>query len=268
MVTSKVTRVVRINDNSAQGPSSAANLISAVLIANADASSIGILSDQRESKGLLLIANLELEFRISPIRISKLKFSNRKFLTISSSLFRAAHLKPQVMEFLIENARLRFGLTHTKISSLQISNRERIAISQPAQSPTSLSLVVTRHLPLTTAVLIVTPRLEFPVITTKQKLNRISNRYKTRFLQPECNCRNPFVRGLTAFPSFTDHESPATSHAAQSQISPVTRHSTHVTAFLAYHIDLPSTYGLAWRAHRRSAWSPEACREFAESCSV
>jgi hypothetical protein len=105
-------------------------------------------------------------------------------LAISSSLFRAADLKPQVMEFLIENARLRFGLTHTKISSLQISNRERIAISQPAQSPTSLSLVVTRHLPLTTAVLIVTPRLEFPVITTKQKLNRISNRYKTHFLRP------------------------------------------------------------------------------------
>ena len=182
MVTSKVTWVVRINDNSTQCPPSAANLISAVLIAIADASSMGILSDQRESKGLLLIANLELEFRISPIRISKLKFSNRKFLTISSSLFRAAHLKPQVMEFLIENARLRFGLTHTKSSSLQISNRERIAISQPAQSPTGL--LVTRHLLLTTAVLIVTPRLEFPVIATKQKLNRISNRYKTHFLRP------------------------------------------------------------------------------------
>jgi hypothetical protein len=127
---------VRINDNSTQCPPSAANLISAVRIANADASSIGILSDQRESKDLLLIANLELEFRVSPIRISELKFSNRKFLPISSSLFRAADLKPQVMEFLIENARLRFGLTHTKSSSLQISNRERIAISQPAQSPT------------------------------------------------------------------------------------------------------------------------------------
>jgi len=184
--TSKVTWVVRINDNSAQGPSSAANLISTVLIANADASSIGILSDQRESKGLLLIANLELNFRVNPIGISELEFSNRKFLTISSSLFCAAHLKPQVMEFLIENARLRFGLTHTKSSSLQISNREWIAISQPAQSPTGLTSLVTRHLPLTTAVLIVTPRLEFPVIATKQKLNRISNRYKTHFLCPGC----------------------------------------------------------------------------------
>jgi|HubBroStandDraft_4_1064222.scaffolds.fasta_scaffold610956_1 hypothetical protein len=156
MVTSKVTWVVRINDNSAQCPSSAANLISTVLIANADPSSIGILSDQRESNGLLLIANLELNFHVNPIGINELKFSNRKFLAISSSLVRAADLKPQVMEFLIENARLRFGLTHTKISSLQISNRERIAISQPVQNPTGLTSLVTRHLLLTTAVLIVT----------------------------------------------------------------------------------------------------------------
>ena len=76
-------------------PALAANLISAVLIANADASSIRILSDQRESKGLLLIANLELNFHVNPIGINELKFSNRKFLAISSSLFRAADLKPQ-----------------------------------------------------------------------------------------------------------------------------------------------------------------------------
>jgi hypothetical protein len=99
MVTSKVTLVVRIKDNSTQCRPSAANLISTVLIANADASGIGILSDQRESKGLLLIANLELNFRVNSIGINELKFSNRKFLAISSSLFRAAHLKPHVMEF-------------------------------------------------------------------------------------------------------------------------------------------------------------------------
>jgi hypothetical protein len=129
------------------------------------------------------------------------------------------------MEFPIENARLRFGLTHTKSSSLQISNHERIAISQPAQSPTRSKFAGHSSLLLTTAVLIVTTRLEFPVIATKQKLNRISNRYKTRFLQPECNCRNPFGRGLTAFPSFTDHELLAASHAAQFQGLLVTSHS-------------------------------------------
>jgi hypothetical protein len=91
---------------------------------------------------------------------------------------------------------------------------------------------------------------------------------KRTFCNPNVTAGTPFGRGLTAFPSFTDHELLATSHAAQFQGLLVTSHSPLATAFLAYHIDLPSTYGLAWRAHRRSAWSPEACQEFAESCLV
>jgi hypothetical protein len=67
---------------------------SKLLIANADASSIGILSDQRESKGLsyhsplcrqrsqLLIANLELEFRLTGCKTNHMQFSNRKFSAI------------------------------------------------------------------------------------------------------------------------------------------------------------------------------------------
>jgi len=35
-----------------------------------------------------LIANLELEFKLSPIKISELKFSNRKFLAIFHNIFR------------------------------------------------------------------------------------------------------------------------------------------------------------------------------------
>jgi hypothetical protein len=57
----------------------AASLPVNVLIANADASSIGILSDLRESKGLLLIANLELEFQLTPRKLSPLRNANRKF---------------------------------------------------------------------------------------------------------------------------------------------------------------------------------------------
>jgi hypothetical protein len=49
------------------------------LIANADASSIGILSDQRKSKGHLLIANLELAFHLTHRKISPLRNPNRKF---------------------------------------------------------------------------------------------------------------------------------------------------------------------------------------------
>ncbi len=66
-------------------------LATEVLIANADASSIGILSDQRESKGLsyrsplrhqrpqLLIANLELESHLTHRKLSLLRITNRKF---------------------------------------------------------------------------------------------------------------------------------------------------------------------------------------------
>ena len=39
------------------------------------------------SKSRLLIANLELEFHVSPLRITDLKFSNRKFFTVSRVAF-------------------------------------------------------------------------------------------------------------------------------------------------------------------------------------
>src|ERR1700722_19094221 len=185
MVTSKVTWVVRINGDSTRCPPSVANLISAVLIANADASSIGILSDQRESKGLLLIANLELEFRITPIRISELKIPNRKFSTTlqpASRILPSFELQGSSVQSswspsgarLIEKARLRFHLSPLKIRQLQTYNRERMAIS-----------------------------------------------------------------------FFTDHESLATSHAANLNFyAPLLARRLPLT----HHIDLPSTYGLAWRA--------------------
>jgi hypothetical protein len=58
-----------------------------------------------------LIANLELEFRVTPIRITKLQFSNRKFFAISSSPTRATNRESQATEFLIENARLNSELS-------------------------------------------------------------------------------------------------------------------------------------------------------------
>jgi hypothetical protein len=76
-----------------------------------------------------LIANLELEFRITPIRITKLQFSNRKFFAISSFLNRAAYRKSQATKVLIENARLNSELTGKDSNRLQISNRARIEVS-------------------------------------------------------------------------------------------------------------------------------------------
>jgi hypothetical protein len=94
----------------------------------------------------ILIANLELEFHVSSIRIIKLRFSNRKY----SPLFRPPW---------------------------------SIAISRSALS----SAVAERPLrhgaggPVVSRFLIVTPRLEFRTIKTKQTPSSIPNRYKMRF---------------------------------------------------------------------------------------
>jgi hypothetical protein len=100
--------------------------------------------------GASLIANLELEFHVSSIRITKLRFSNRKY----SPLFRPPW---------------------------------RIASSRSALSPTvaHCPLRLGRHGTgglVVSRCLIVTPRLESPTIKTKQTPFSISNRYKMRIL--------------------------------------------------------------------------------------
>jgi len=100
-------------------------------------------------RGAILIANLELEFRVSPIRITKLRFSNRKY----SPLFRP----PRVIA--ISRSALSSAVAHCP---LRLGRHD-------------VSLVVSRFL-------IVTPRLEFRAIKTKQTPSSISNRYKMRIL--------------------------------------------------------------------------------------
>jgi hypothetical protein len=135
---------VRFNYNSTRPPPSAAIPISARRAPPSHS------FKQPASILQILIANLELEFQASPIRISELKIPNRKFSAVSSSPFRTLNRKPQAMNFLIENARLSFGLSPSRISVLEISNRERTAISQPVPSPSKFashsSLVTSRSL--------------------------------------------------------------------------------------------------------------------------
>ena len=51
----------------------------------------------------VLIANLELEFHVSPLRITDLKFSNRKFFTISRVAFSApCHPASHIYGFLFQ----------------------------------------------------------------------------------------------------------------------------------------------------------------------
>ena len=79
-----------------------------------------------------LIANLELEFQVSPIRINQLSFSNRKFFAISTHSSGqpagsrpATHHLPLATEFLIETPRLKSLATPTKQSSLANPNRDK-----------------------------------------------------------------------------------------------------------------------------------------------
>jgi hypothetical protein len=141
---------VRINYNSTRRPPSPAIPISALRISRP------FPSFQRSASSLQnLIANLELEFRVRPIRINELKFSNRKFSAILTKargfipsvnafkvmsvplalshprkplLPRSADREPQATVVLIANTRLKFELSSKDSSRLQISNRERMAI--------------------------------------------------------------------------------------------------------------------------------------------
>jgi hypothetical protein len=113
------------------------------------ASSTDRYPSRRLGCGASLIANLELEFHVSPIRITKLGFSNRKY----SPLFRALW---------------RIAISQSAFSSA-VADRP-LALRRPGAK----RLLVTKSL-------IVTPRLEFRAIKTKQTPSSISNRYKMRF---------------------------------------------------------------------------------------
>jgi len=95
-----------------------------------------------------LIANLELDLHVSSIRISELKFPNRKFF---ASHFRAAQfpapasaaspssiqrLSPRLQK-LIETPRLEFPATPTKQSPLADPNRDKNGLFWPAFRPDS-----------------------------------------------------------------------------------------------------------------------------------
>ena len=100
-------------------------------------------------RGEILIANLELEFHVSPIRITKLRFSNRKYSPVFRPPWRIA-IPRSALSSAVAHCPLRLG--RHDVSGLVVSS-----------------------------FLIVTPRLEFRAIKTKQTPSSISNRYKMRF---------------------------------------------------------------------------------------
>jgi hypothetical protein len=113
-------------------------------------------------RSAILIANLELEFHVSPIRITKLGFSNRKY----SPLFRPPW---------------RIAISRSALSSAVA--RRQLRLRRPASGG-----------PVVSRFLIVTPRLEFRTIKTKQTPSSNSNRYKMRFLAFRISGRKPQKR--------------------------------------------------------------------------
>ena len=127
-------------------------------------------------RGERLIANLELESRLTYRKLSPPRISNRKFFAIFYLAGHSSLASPdedrhrrRVAQFLIANARLEFPASPTKQSTATKSNRERIAIfhlaphstirlrivalSEPSESKgfsSSESSLVTRHSSLAT----------------------------------------------------------------------------------------------------------------------
>jgi hypothetical protein len=150
LVTSALSSVVSFADNSRGRNQSPPRSGSARQRLPFDGSvpSIAPIAGRRPA---FLIANLELKFRVSPIRINDLKFPNRKFSAISCPEERRVYREarrfqpappsscpwllathpPSLTAFLIETPRLEFSATPTKKSSLPISNRDKNALFAP-----------------------------------------------------------------------------------------------------------------------------------------
>jgi hypothetical protein len=128
-----------------------------------------------------LIANLELEFHVSPIRISKLKFSNRKFSAISW-LERAGCI-PSIG---FDEQSVQLALAHSRepLLARAAGRWPRVADFSSSPQPQASSF----------QNLIETPRLEFLATRTKQRSQSFSNRDKMSLLHPGCiNWNHVFV---------------------------------------------------------------------------
>jgi hypothetical protein len=79
-----------------------------------------------------LIANLELEMNVNPIRINELKFPNRKYFAIFRIGLKRLSGNPLPSTFLIETPRLKSLATPRKQRLSADSNRDRNGLFGPA----------------------------------------------------------------------------------------------------------------------------------------
>jgi hypothetical protein len=117
-----------------------------------------------------LIANPELEFNVRPLRITDLRFSNRKFSAIFHPIFPSfKHLSPRPVVLP--------ALTLEGTASDKNARSEESQLRPHAISPS----------PPRVNVLMETPRLEITVTSRKQKRIRTPNRHKSGILCRQLN---------------------------------------------------------------------------------
>jgi hypothetical protein len=142
-----------------------------------------------------LIANLELESQVSPIRISNLNFSNRKFLSIFAAKF-CAHGEPPAAFFspqpptsnpqsLIVTPRLEFLATRTKQTPNQNPNRYKSRFSRRGCTRRMPVAPLAPHLPE------VSTSHELQVTSHESRLSRLLHRAPAT---PNMASRNPSTK--------------------------------------------------------------------------
>jgi hypothetical protein len=136
----------------------------------------------------LLIANLGLEFRVSPICISELKFSNRKFSSISRSLRRASSFHPTASRD-FSHGREGFIPSVKAVKAIPVPlalphpRRPFASTSRGSRTGRSFSSIPQPQAS-STQNLIDTPRLEFPASLTTSAISNFLIETKTPFSNP------------------------------------------------------------------------------------
>ena len=97
--------------------------------------------------GCFLIANLELELNVNPIRINELRFPNRKYFAIFCVGPRHLVTNSLAGAFLIETPRLESLATPTKQSPSAKSNRDKIGLLSPAPRGATSHVTLTLRAP-------------------------------------------------------------------------------------------------------------------------
>jgi hypothetical protein len=142
-----------------------------------------------------LIANLELEFHLSPIRISNLNFSNRKFFAIFAAKLcaqgepRAAFFSPQPpassLQSLMVTPRLESPATRTKQTPNQNPNRYKSRFSRRGCTRRMPVAPLAPHLPE------VSTSHELQVTSHESRLSRLLHRAPAT---PNMASRNPSTK--------------------------------------------------------------------------